>query len=133
MQKLLHPLCQLLFVVKTNNFQVNGSDMYDVVNSGNSGVSVLALRNLWDQKHGLSCQERDKRPPTQHLNDLHPPPVLPPKCENRKLTGAVSIDTVFLARVRWASFVLITLSNTVKNHCWKGAFHRELLEDICAF
>lgn len=100
-----------------------------MVNSGKSGVSVLALRNLWDQKHGPS-DEPDKKPPTEQTNDLLLPPALPPKRENRKLTGAVSLDMVFLARV---SRHRTTLSNTAENLCCKGAFHRELAEDICAF
>ncbi|TWW67607.1 SH2 domain-containing protein 7 [Takifugu flavidus] len=79
-------------------FQENGSELYDVVNSGKSEVSVLALRNLWDRKHGPS-DVPDKKTPTEQTNDLILPPALPPKCENRKLKGAVSLDTVFLARV----------------------------------
>lgn len=107
-------MCRLLFVV---HFQVNGSELYDVVNSGKSGVSVLALRNLWDRKHGPS-DVPDKKPPTEQTNDLILPPALPPKCENRKLKGAMSLDTVFLARVRWATAV-------------KGTFTRNLQKHLC--
>lgn len=82
--------------------QVNGGGLYDVVTSRRSGVSVLALRSLWDQKHVCPI-EPAKKPQSQQLNETPiPPPALPPKCKNRKLTGAVSIDTVALTQVRRA-------------------------------
>lgn len=93
------------------NFQVNGGELYDVVGSGTSGVSVLALRGLWDQKHGRPIEPATK-PQSQPLNEpLIPPPALLQKCKNRKLTGAVSMDTVALTQVRRAPSVPIALSN----------------------
>lgn len=109
---LLHPVCRLLLVV---HCQENGSELYDVVNSGKSGVSVLALRNLWDRKHSTS-DVPDKKTPTEPTNELILPPALPPKCENRKLKGAVSLDTVFLARVRWATAVKESFTKNFQRH-----------------
>lgn len=83
-----------------------------MVNSGRSGVSVLALRSLWDQKHGRPIEPATK-PQSQQLNEpLLPPPALPPKCKNRKLTGAVSIDAVALTQVRRAPSLLTPLLNS---------------------
>lgn len=93
------------------HFQVNGGELYDVVGSGTSGVSVLALRGLWDRKHGRPIEPATK-PQSQPLNEpLIPPPALPQKCKNRKLTGAVSMDTVALTQVRRAPSVPMAFSN----------------------
>lgn len=85
-------------------FQVDGGELYDVVNysnNGNSGVNVQALRVLWDQKNGRIIEPSSKQR-VQQLNDpqMVQPPALPPKSRNRKLTGTVSIDTVSLSQVR---------------------------------
>lgn len=84
---------------------MNTGELYDVVS-----YSVHALRTLWDQKNDRAAecgnnrrtQQLSEAPPT-HLPALPPParaaPALPPKSKSRKLTGAVSIDTVSLSQV----------------------------------
>lgn len=103
---------QLLWTNINNHFQVSGGELYDVVASQKSGVSVLALRKLWDERQGHPV-EPAKKLPAQQLNDSLPPPALPPKCKNRKLAGAVSIDTVPPTQVQRPPFVLIILSNSL--------------------
>ena len=68
---------------------------------GNSGVSVQALRNIWDHKidhqrepgNNQRIQHQNESPRTQPL-------VLPLKSRNRKLTGTVSVDAASLSQVR---------------------------------
>lgn len=77
---------------------------------GGSGLSVLALRNLWDRGHGRPIQPRQEAQ-RQQVEELPvPPPALPPNRKDRKLMGAVSMDTVVLTQVRRADHLL--------NHCW---------------
>lgn len=81
--------------------QVDTGELYDVVNTrGTSGVSVQALRTLWDKKHDPNSDpgnnqriQQQTEPPAAHA------PALPLKSKSRKLTGAVSIDTVSLSQV----------------------------------
>ncbi|TKS70488.1 SH2 domain-containing protein 7 [Collichthys lucidus] len=86
-------------------YEVDTDELYDVVNYKTkrmSGVSVQAMRTLWDSK---SDQHSDhgNTPKIQQQNDAVtpspalPPPALPPK--SRKLTGVVSVDTVSLSQV----------------------------------
>lgn len=87
------------------HFQVDAGDLYDVVNyqtKKQSGVSVQALRTLWDQKTDPpgdpDKNQQQTDPPTL------PPPALPPKSsKNRKLTGVVSADSATLSQVRRTS------------------------------
>nr|XP_046252921.1 SH2 domain-containing protein 7 [Scatophagus argus] len=80
-------------------YEVNTGELYDVVNyktKGTSGVSVQALRTLWDQRtdhqrHPGNDQRSQNELPVQ-------PPALPPKSKSRKLTGVVSVDTVTLSQ-----------------------------------
>ncbi|XP_026175491.1 SH2 domain-containing protein 7 [Mastacembelus armatus] len=79
--------------------EVNTGELYDVVNYNTktkSGVSVQALRSLWDQRQDHRSDS------VQQQNDLHAaqPPALPPKTDttNRKLMGTVSVDTVTLSQ-----------------------------------
>ncbi|KAK5874468.1 hypothetical protein PBY51_019410 [Eleginops maclovinus] len=71
--------------------EVSTGELYDVVNytKGKSGVSVQALRTLWDQKQRIQ-QQNDPR--------ANHPPAMPLKPKNRKLTGVVSVDTVTLSQ-----------------------------------
>nr|XP_020441272.1 hematopoietic SH2 domain-containing protein-like [Monopterus albus] len=84
--------------------EANTDELYDVVNynsKGTSGVSVQALRTLWDQKnddcsdpaHYQNIQQQSHTPTAQ-------PPALPPKnqTKNRKLIGTVSVDTRSLSQ-----------------------------------
>ncbi|XP_035538056.1 SH2 domain-containing protein 7 [Morone saxatilis] len=83
-------------------YEENSGEVYDVVNykpRAKPGVSVQALRTLWDQKNVQHSDagntqkiQQQKDSPTGH------PPALPPKSTNRKLTGAVSVDTVSLSQ-----------------------------------
>ncbi|KAM4596300.1 uncharacterized protein sh2d7 [Fundulus diaphanus] len=74
----------------------DADDLYDVVNAHKtSGVSVQALRSIWDQvepgkKKGI--QQHQNGPPAA------PVPSLPPKSRNRKLTGTVSVDATSLSQ-----------------------------------
>ncbi|KAG8001117.1 SH2 domain-containing protein 7, partial [Nibea albiflora] len=73
-------------------YEVDTDELYDVVNyktKRTSGVSVQALRTLWDSKSDQHS-DHSNTPKIQQQNDA-PPPALPPK--SRKLTGAVSVDT----------------------------------------
>ncbi|XP_043960459.1 SH2 domain-containing protein 7 [Gambusia affinis] len=76
--------------------QDDADDLYDVVNAKkSSGVSVQALRSIWDQV------EPDKRKKVQQRQNESPPapaPSLPPKSRNRKLTGTVSVDASSLSQ-----------------------------------
>uniref|UniRef100_A0A3B5KNG6 SH2 domain-containing protein n=1 Tax=Xiphophorus couchianus TaxID=32473 RepID=A0A3B5KNG6_9TELE len=77
----------------------DADDLYDVVNAKkSSGVSVQALRSIWDQV------EPDKKKKVQQRQNESPPapaPSLPPKSRNRKLTGTVSVDASSLSQVGW--------------------------------
>lgn len=82
-------------------FQVNTGELYDVVNyktKEKSGVSVQALRSLWDQK-----MDHHRDPANnQKIQEQHDsPPVPPPKSQTktRKLMGTVSVDTTSLSQV----------------------------------
>ncbi|XP_008291588.1 hematopoietic SH2 domain-containing protein-like [Stegastes partitus] len=81
-------------------YQVDSGELYDVVNSkSSSGVSVQALRSMWSQKpdhQGDSGQ--NQRIQQQHEAPSAPPPALPPKSKNRKLTGTVSADAMTLSQ-----------------------------------
>ncbi|TNN35286.1 SH2 domain-containing protein 7 [Liparis tanakae] len=61
--------------------QVSTGELYDVVElrpPGRSGLSVQALRTLWDQNHG---------PPPGETRRVRPPP----ESRSRKLTGTLSL------------------------------------------
>ncbi|XP_047436379.1 SH2 domain-containing protein 7 [Mugil cephalus] len=83
-------------------YQVETDELYDVVSykyKRDSGVSVQALRALWDQKNSPQVHpgnnertQQNKDPSKAH------PPTLPPKSNNRKLTGTVSVDAVSLSQ-----------------------------------
>lgn len=111
-------------------FQVDTDELYDVVNyktKRTSGVSVQAMRTLWDSK---SDQHSDhgNTPKIQQQNDAMtpspalPPPALPPK--SRKLTGAVSVDTVSLSQVRWKWELNLLLVLV----CWRIVLYAETQE-----
>ncbi|XP_014831608.1 PREDICTED: SH2 domain-containing protein 7-like [Poecilia mexicana] len=76
--------------------QDDADDLYDVVNAKkSSGVSVQALRSIWDQV------EPDKKKKVQQCQNESPPalaPSLPPKSRNRKLTRTVSVDASSLSQ-----------------------------------
>ncbi|KAI3377885.1 hypothetical protein L3Q82_008461 [Scortum barcoo] len=76
--------------------EVDTGELYDVVNYNGkvkSGVSVQALRTMWNQKadphndtgHNQRTQQQNESPTVS-------PPALPLKSKNRKLTGAVSLS-----------------------------------------
>ncbi|XP_076594464.1 uncharacterized protein sh2d7 [Chaetodon auriga] len=83
-------------------YEVNTGELYDVVNyktKEKPGVSVQALRTLWDQKkHHHSNPDNNQRIQQQSEAPAAQPPALPPKSKSRKLTGAVSVDTVSLSQ-----------------------------------
>ncbi|XP_045888180.1 SH2 domain-containing protein 7 [Micropterus dolomieu] len=73
-------------------YEEDTGDLYDVVNYNSKGkpaVSVQALRSLWAQKNdhhnNQRIQQENDRPPV-------PPHPLPPKSQNRKLMGMVSVS-----------------------------------------
>ncbi|XP_058485996.1 uncharacterized protein sh2d7 [Solea solea] len=82
--------------------QESTGELYDVVNytsKGKSGVSVQALRALWDQKkHHQS--DSGHHHSTQQLNSsaVAQFPALLPKSNSRKLTGTVSMGAVSLTQ-----------------------------------
>ncbi|KAM4743628.1 uncharacterized protein FYW61_021942 [Anableps anableps] len=82
--------------LKSSCSKDDGDDLYDVVHAKkSSGISVKALRSIWDQV------EPEKKPRIQqHQNEPPPAPVpsLPPKSRNRKLTGTVSVDATSLSQ-----------------------------------
>ncbi|XP_041645637.1 SH2 domain-containing protein 7 [Cheilinus undulatus] len=97
-----HPIQPFGETLTSSCHQVNSTDLYDVVSYNTrrtSGVSVQALRTLWDQKN-----VQQSHPVNNHQTDLQndpltaQPPALPPKSKNRKLTGAVSMDTTLLSQ-----------------------------------
>ena len=65
-----------------------------------SGVSVQALRNLWDKKNDHSDPINNQRIHQQIDPLTGQPPALPPKSKSRKLTGTVSVDAMSLSQVR---------------------------------
>ncbi|XP_059209584.1 SH2 domain-containing protein 7 [Centropristis striata] len=83
--------------------EVNTGELYDVVNftdKGKTGVNVRALRSLWDKKQNdNSIPVNDQRVQQQNEASAAPRPAVPPKIKSRKLTGAVSVDTVSLSQV----------------------------------
>ncbi|XP_070766028.1 uncharacterized protein sh2d7 [Enoplosus armatus] len=74
----------------------NTDELYDVVNysKGKSGVSVKALRTLWDQQNDPGNNQRLEQ---QNDPPAVKPPALPQKF-NRKLTGVVSVDAASLSQ-----------------------------------
>ncbi|XP_068177151.1 SH2 domain-containing protein 7 [Antennarius striatus] len=82
-------------------YKVDIGELYDVVNyntKGKSGLSVQALKTLWDQKN-----DRQNNPSSNLIGHQQNepltliPPALPPKTKSRKLTGVVSVDTLSLS------------------------------------
>lgn len=67
---------------------------------GKSGVSVHALRTLWDQKNDHHSDPANNQRIQQNDPPTLQPPALPPKSKSRKLTGVMSVDTVSLSQVR---------------------------------
>ncbi|XP_072770958.1 uncharacterized protein sh2d7 [Nerophis lumbriciformis] len=86
----------------TSCFEANSAELYDVVNyssKGKSGVRVQSLRSLWDQNNA-DCTG-DSKMILQHTGGIHTvvqPPALPPKSQNRKLTGTVSVDAISISQ-----------------------------------
>ncbi|KAM3625221.1 uncharacterized protein V6R79_008962 [Siganus canaliculatus] len=80
--------------------EASKSDLYDVVKYKNtSGVSVQALRTLWDQKKDQhSHQGWNQRTQQQDEPAAVQPPALPPKTKSRKLAGALSADPTSLQK-----------------------------------
>ncbi|XP_040902283.1 SH2 domain-containing protein 7 [Toxotes jaculatrix] len=80
----------------------NAGELYDVVNcksNGKSGVSVQALRTLWDQKKDHhSDPGNNQRLRQENDPPAVQPPALPPKSKSRKLTGTVSVDAMSLSQ-----------------------------------
>lgn len=78
-------------------------EVYDVVNYKDkykSGVSVQALRSLWDQKGPVGSEVAARPKGLQHKErDTEQVPALPSKSFNRKLTGSVSVDNMELSQV----------------------------------
>ncbi|CAJ1050118.1 SH2 domain-containing protein 7 [Xyrichtys novacula] len=77
------------------------TELYDVVNftsKERSGVSVQALRTLWDQKTDRHSQTGPSQQTQQESDPPTAPPALPPKSKSRKLTGAVSVDMTSLSQ-----------------------------------
>uniref|UniRef100_A0A8C9Y3F0 SH2 domain-containing protein n=1 Tax=Sander lucioperca TaxID=283035 RepID=A0A8C9Y3F0_SANLU len=74
-------------------YEVRRGELYDVVNYNpkqKPGVSVQALRTLWDQKHNHhSNPGNNQRIQQQNDSPAAQPPALPAKSKSRKLTGAV--------------------------------------------
>nr|XP_019964873.1 PREDICTED: SH2 domain-containing protein 7-like [Paralichthys olivaceus] len=82
-------------------YEVKRSELYDVVNHKTkmSGVSVQALRFLWDQKSPRnSATNRNQRTQPQHEPATAQPPDLPSKSQSCKLTGTVSADAMSLSQ-----------------------------------
>ncbi|XP_071345814.1 SH2 domain-containing protein 7 [Trachinotus anak] len=85
-------------------YEENTGELYDVVNynsrgKGKPGVSVQALRKLWDQKKDhQSDPDRNHRIQLQNEASTVQPPALPPKSKSRKLTGTVSVDAMSLSQ-----------------------------------
>ncbi|KAI4872988.1 hypothetical protein NFI96_023679 [Prochilodus magdalenae] len=76
------------YLVSEKEVEPPSDDLYDVVHcrpTVKSGVSVQALRSIWDHRSGLSPKD---------------PPVLPPKSSNRKLISSTSIDTNSTVQMR---------------------------------
>ncbi|TDH17478.1 hypothetical protein EPR50_G00008760 [Perca flavescens] len=84
-------------------YEVNTGELYDVVNYNakqKSGVSVQALRTLWDQKPDHhSAPGNNQTIKQQNDSPAAQPPALPAKSKSRKLTGAVSVDAMSLSQV----------------------------------
>ncbi|KAM7405654.1 hypothetical protein PAMP_000088 [Pampus punctatissimus] len=82
--------------------EVNTGELYDVVNynvKGKSGVSVQALRSLWDQKDDHhSDSGSNQRIQQQNEPPAAQPPALPPKSKSRKLTVTVSVDAMSVSQ-----------------------------------
>lgn len=100
--------CLLKLLLDNNvayDFQVDTNELYDVVNYNTkqmSGVSVQALRTLWDQKSDHhSHMGTNQRIQQQNDPPAVQPPILPPKSTARKLTGTVSVDAMSLSQVSW--------------------------------
>nr|XP_020512564.1 SH2 domain-containing protein 7-like [Labrus bergylta] len=93
----VHPIQPFGEHLTSSCHEVNSAELYDVVKLDTRekfGLSVQALRTLWDQKNArLSPPVSNHR--TEPLNDpsTAQPPTLPPKSKNRKLTGAWSVDS----------------------------------------
>ncbi|XP_039992191.1 SH2 domain-containing protein 7 [Xiphias gladius] len=83
-------------------YEENTGELYDVVNYNprrKSGVSVQALRTLWDQKNDHHSNPGNNQRTQQHNTPpTVQPPALPPKSKSRKLTGTVSVDAMSLSQ-----------------------------------
>ncbi|XP_072320747.1 uncharacterized protein sh2d7 [Eucyclogobius newberryi] len=95
----IQPFGEFLTNSQEQEEQEDTTEMYDVVNvnlKGKSGVSVKALRCLWDQK-GLVLLKVPPHTKSQKFsnNDTEQGPVLPPK-STRGLSGSKSVDTTAL-------------------------------------
>ncbi|KAM9764587.1 uncharacterized protein sh2d7 [Menidia menidia] len=82
----------------SSGLQEDAAELYDVVKAKASpGVSVQALRSLWshgpDGQREASGSSSRPEPPGEP-----PPPMLPLKARNRKLTGTVSVDAASLSQ-----------------------------------
>ncbi|XP_029354682.1 SH2 domain-containing protein 7 [Echeneis naucrates] len=83
-------------------YEENTGQLYDVVNYNTkaaSGVSVQALRKIWDQKSDHPSEpEKNQKIQQQSDASTMQPPTLPPKSKTRKLTGTVSVDAMSLSQ-----------------------------------
>lgn len=96
------------------DFQVDTNELYDVVNYNTkqtSGVSVQALRTLWDQKSDHHSHVGTNQRIQQQNDPPAVQPPIPPKSTARKLTGTVSVDAVSLSQVS-CTLELSFLKNT---------------------
>ncbi|XP_006808158.2 uncharacterized protein si:ch211-112g6.4 [Neolamprologus brichardi] len=81
--------------------EVDTNELYDVVNYNTkqtSGVSVQALRTLWDQKSDHHSHVGTNQRIQQQNDPPAVQPPIPPKSTARKLTGTVSVDAVSLSQ-----------------------------------
>ncbi|XP_018548218.1 SH2 domain-containing protein 7-like [Lates calcarifer] len=83
-------------------YEEDTGELYDVVNYNpkhKPGVSVQALRSLWDQKNDHHNDPRNnQRTQQQNGPGTVQPPAVPPKSKSRKLTGTVSVDAMSLSQ-----------------------------------
>ncbi|GLD72150.1 SH2 domain-containing protein 7-like protein [Lates japonicus] len=96
-------------------YEEDTGELYDVVNYNpkhKPGVSVQALRSLWDQKNDHHNDPRNnQRIQQQNGPGTVQPPAVPPKSKSRKLTGTVSVDAMSLSQVENRSKSLPQLDN----------------------
>ncbi|XP_041846160.1 SH2 domain-containing protein 7 [Melanotaenia boesemani] len=76
----------------------DNDELYDVIHAKERpGVSVHALRSMWDHKDDHQPGKNQRIKHHDESPSMHPP-VLPFKSKNRKLTGTVSVDAASLSK-----------------------------------